>query len=371
MENTATSQTTPATEQPNVELAQMMAMALGSETQQVQPAETQAQEVQIAESAPFQFEIFKEKFGYEKPEDVLTEIEQLRALKEAPPKVEPITFENDESKRLYEAAKSGNRKEVADIILRQEKLESLLAAEVTKENAADIIKMGMQARYKDLTPAQIEYKFNKQFALPKEPLQGLDESDEEYEITKQEWQNKVAEIEMEREIEAKLLKPELEAQKSKLVLPDIQQAVDEDYIQYKKSLEENEALNAETIREYQSFTPNTIETKINFKDEANKIDFNFEYVPSVEKFTSSKDMLVDIDKFFSSFRNQDGTPDRVGFAKAVHFAKNWEEILVSAMTQSKNATLKSILPDNSDGQRFSPDFKEPSELEKYMQRALS
>ena len=48
-----------------------------------------------------------------------------------------------------------------------------------------------------------------------------------------------------RLLKLKVSKPELEAAKSKLVLPNIEAEVDEDYIQYKESLEKQIG-NAET-----------------------------------------------------------------------------------------------------------------------------
>src|ERR1700755_1299232 len=57
------------------------------------------------------FTPFKEKFGYEKPEDALTEIEQLRAFK-ANPTVAEIKFETPESEKVFKALQGGKLKEV-------------------------------------------------------------------------------------------------------------------------------------------------------------------------------------------------------------------------------------------------------------------
>jgi len=68
---------------------------------------------------PPTFEIVKERFGYQNPEDAVKEIEELRALKANPPKAE-IKFENEASKKLYEAWTSGDpakQKEVKAYLL--------------------------------------------------------------------------------------------------------------------------------------------------------------------------------------------------------------------------------------------------------------
>jgi hypothetical protein len=80
----------------------------------------------------------------------------------------------------------------------------------------------MQQKYKDLTPNEIEYKFNKQFSVPQRPAQGDLETDEEYQEKLSNWEARVKDVETEMFIEAKLAKPELEKFKNELVLPDVQ-----------------------------------------------------------------------------------------------------------------------------------------------------
>lgn len=322
------------------------------------------------EPAPFSFDVFKDRFGYEKPEDVLSEIEQLRALKENPATA-AIKYENEQSEKLAKAFQAGKVDEVYNYLNEQRKLDTLTASEITKESADAIIKLGMQLKYKDLTESEIDYKFKKQFAIPKEPVQSDTEDDDEFEARKSEWKDRVAEIEMEKIIEAKLAKPELEAAKHKLVLPNIEAEVDEDYLQYKESLEKSATIDAETKEAYKSFKPKDIETKLNFKDEANKIEFEFQYEPDEEGFKQSLDLVMDTQKYFEKYKGQDGSPNRKQFLQDIYFIQNKEKIIMAAMNQAKNATLKSQLPDNSQGsfQRQSPQGTEPSELHKYMQAA--
>jgi hypothetical protein len=110
-------------------------------------------------------------------------------------------------------------------------------------SAAEIIKLNMQQKYKDLTPAEIEYKFNKQFAVPSKPNQGDMETDDEYQERLQSWEAKAKDIETEMFIEAKLAKPELEKFKNELVLPDVQfETGSKDYEPTQEELEATEAL---------------------------------------------------------------------------------------------------------------------------------
>ena len=349
-----------------VELAQNMAIALGLEQPQT-AAETAVTET--IEQVPVTFEIIKEKFGYEKPEDAVAEIEQLRAYKQQPV-VEAPKFENEFNEKLYKAIQAGQVKEVTQLLAQQERLDSLTTNEVTRDTAADIIKLGMQLEFKTLTQAEIDYKYNKSFGIPKEP--SLDVDDEDSVMAHNEWKEKVADIEMGKMIEAKMAIPKLEAAKSQIKLPDLPNSVDEGYTQYQKMLAEQEATDNEVKEAYKVFTPKSIETKIPFNDETNKIGFEFQYEPDVETFNKSVNMALDINQFFDIFKKSDGTPDRQGFLSAIHFALNKDKIITEAIKQAKNATLKSQLIDNSQvgNQRFQPQTQEPSELDKLMQAAV-
>lgn len=364
----------PSTIDPNVAL--LMDMALNGPKPIEQPANqqqeppAQGQPVVAAEPPPpvFSFDTLKDKFGYQSPEDVVKEIEELRVLKAAPPPAAEIKFENDASEKLFTAIQKGDRKEVYNILAQQERLDSLTTKEVNKDTAAEIIKLGMQLKYKDLTQAEIDYKFNKQFAVPREPVQSDTELDEDFDTRKAEWKSLVEDVEMNKMIEAKLTKPELEAAKSKLVLPEVPSSVDEGYIQYKKMLEDRPATTEEIAKAYKAFTPDDIETKMPFNDEANKVAFEYQYKPDGESFRQAVELVSDMDKFWKQFLNQDGTPDRKKFIKFVYNGLNAEKQVMEAMKQSKNATLKSKLPDNNTGglQRQFPQNQEPNALHQQM-----
>jgi hypothetical protein len=81
-------------------------------------------------------------------------------------------------------------------------------------------------------------------------------------------------------------------------------------------------------------------------------------------------MVSDIDLFWKQFINPDGTPDRIRFAKAIYFAVNQDKVLTEAMKQSKNATIKASLPDNSQNggliRQMVTGPEEPSEIDKQM-----
>jgi hypothetical protein len=327
---------------------------------------------QAQQAAPIvePFSILKEKFNYQTAEDAVREIEELRGFKANP--ITNIEFENEFSEKVFKAIQAGKTKEVTVLLAQQDRLESITSAEITKDNAEDVIKLGMSLRYKDLTPSEINYKFNKQFAIPKEPVQGADEEEPDFLQRKSEWQEKVNDIVMDRILEAKTLKPELEAAKSKLVLPEIETPIDENYIQWQKSLEAKPQLEEEISKEYKSFTPKSIETKLNFNDETNKIAFEFQFEPDSEGFNKAVENGLDIKNFWKNFVKSDGTPDRQKFLQTIYYGLNKDKYAMAAMTQAKNATIKAMLPDNSNSgmQRQFAQTQESSELDKQMQASL-
>lgn len=344
----------PATDQSKIdpEVARQMEIALNGgivpqktvDTNPANPADPLT-----AVTAPVDiFQPFKDKFGYNNPEDALAEIEQLRALKANPP-APVMEFEDEESEKLFKAWTGGKKAEVYSYLEKSHKIDSFLSKEVTEETAPEIVKLGMQLKYKDLSPAEVEYKYKKQFSLPAKPAQGADEEDADYTNRLSAWKDLAEDKKMELLIEAKLARPDIEAAKSKLVLPEIEQSVDEGYTQYKKALEENTKLSAEAVAAYKAFTPKAIETKLNFKDEANKIDFDFQYEPDAENFKKAVDMASDINLFWEHFYNQDGTPNRQKFLDFLYSGLSKEKMLTEAIKQGKNAAIKANLPDNSTG----------------------
>jgi len=318
------------------------------------------------------FGVLKEKFGYNSAEDAMTEIEQLRKLKDAPLANED--FENELSLNIFRALQAGKKDVVYDYLSKETKIDGLLSKEITKDTAADYVKLGMQLKYPDLTEGEINFKFNKQFAIPAKPIQSVDEEPEAYQERLTQWQQTVNDKQMEMLIEAKFAKPEVEKFKSQLVFPEIYQ--DEGYAQYQKMLEQQaqsqeqqKKIDEEVKAAYKAMSPKNIETKLDFKDEANKIAFQFQYEPDAEGFAKAVEVASDIDKLWGLFYNQDGTPDRAKFLKFLYYGMNAEKAIMEAMKQSKNAAIKANIPDNSSNglSRQTPQSMELSDIDKLMQ----
>ena len=202
-------------QQPAVsaEVAQMMELSLNGGMPQAPAAEAvietpPAEQEQIIDAN----EYLKTTLGFDSWEDAKTQIEGWKQKAAAP---EPFKFENEASEKLAKAFLSGKTDEVYQYLDEQRKLDKYLSADVTEDLADEIIKMGLKVSHKDLSDAEINFKFNKQYGLPKEPVELASESAEDFEERHNAWKEQVADIKMSKIIDAKLARPQLETAKSK------------------------------------------------------------------------------------------------------------------------------------------------------------
>ncbi len=317
------------------------------------------------------FGLFKEKYNLETPEAIFKEFDELRAFK-ALPRLPEFQVPDDESGAILKALAAGKKEDVWKILDREIRIDRLVGADVTKENAGDIVKMGMQLKFTDLSPEEINYKFNKQYSVPPQPKQLAEEEDADYQERVSVWQEQANDKYMELMIEAKLAKPEIQKAKGKFEIPDIESPVDEGYVQYQKMLEETTRQDAETIAAYKLLTTKDTEFKLAFKDEANKIAFEFQHEPNAELFNKAVEIASNSDLYWKTFTNSDGTPNRKLFLESIMYALDKNNIVLSAMNQAKNATIKASLPDNTQPGlvRQIAQTQEPNELEAQMRSAL-
>lgn len=189
-------------------------------------------------------EWLKTQFGWENADAAKAEIEELRKLREGASSQAEVEFANEQSAKFFKLLQEGKEDDLYSFLENKKKFDRLSSiTDLDTRSAAEIIKLNMQQKYKDLTPAEIEYKFNKQFSVPNKPNQGDMETDDEYQERLQSWEAKAKDIETEMFIEAKLAKPELEKFKNELVLPDVQfESESQNYQPTQEELEATEAL---------------------------------------------------------------------------------------------------------------------------------
>lgn len=325
----------------------------GIETKEEEKIETKKEEVKKDEKVAEvkqeekkeESKVWHKDFGWETEEAAKAEIAELKKLKDQKPEYK---FENDESKRLAEAISKGDRKTVLSILETQERLESLVSAEVNDETAESIIKLNMSLKYKDLSQKEIDYKFNKEYGFPKEPTPKDDDLDGEFEARKAEWQEKVNDIKMTRAIEAKLAKPELEKLKTQIVLPDISQSSE----QKQPTQEELDA-----VKKYDDNYVQSVEDSVkNFggvtvavKNEV--VDFAVEYGATDEDKKSLSSLMKEFQKggydanglFADLWVNEDKTLKTNEMIEDYYLIKNKKAMFSKIANDSANKAIEAYI----------------------------
>jgi len=316
-------------------------------------------------------EYLKTNLGYDNWEDAKQDIEQWRKVKGKP----VVEFPNEESKAIYENLSKGDKKAVLEILEKQAKLESILSSEVSKDNAAEIVKMNMREKYKDLTPAEIEYKFNKTFGVPQKPVQLELEDSDEYADRVAQWEAKVRDIETDLVIEAKTLKPELGKLKQDLVFPNIQQ---ESPAAKEPSQEELEAFTKQketflqaaltSVNSFNGFSAEVKDNDVNYKVSYELSKEEKAGVESAVKvFTESG---FDANAVLAQrWLKQDGTLNEAQIVKDMALLFNEEKISQKYVTDAASKRLDAFLKDKKNitigqpetRQTFSPDAADPKQ----------
>lgn len=285
----------------------------------------------------------KREFDVDDVAILKAEREELKKLKETGATPSEIKFANEQSKLVHELIREGKTKEVRQYLETQERIESVVSAEVNKDNAADIIKLGMQLKYKDLTPDEINYKYEKQYGLPKEPKQAVDELDEDFEARKAEWQEKVSDIQVNKVIEAKLIKPEIQSAAAKLVLPELTQKQPEGPSQ------ESLAAQTEAMKKVRENFLNKLESEYSkvegfttkVKDESVELPITFkipdeEKVAIKERFKAGIDLNDFIDKRWS---DEAGNPKIDQIISDIYSLENLDKVLSGVANNAANQRL--------------------------------
>lgn len=134
----------------------------------------------------------------------------------------------------------------------------------------------MQQKYPTLTQQQIDYKFNKQFAIPEKPIQQLDELDGEYNLRLSNWERLSEEVKTELLIEAQIAKPELEKLKTELSFPDIFGNKEQKQPQLtQEEIAEMKAVADSQIKDVSNFLKNFNEVGVTVKQDGIEIPVNY------------------------------------------------------------------------------------------------
>lgn len=315
--------------------------------------------------------ILKENLGYEKWEDAKAAIAELNTLRAAAKTPKQIEFANEQSKAAYEALVAGDMDKVYDILDTQKQISA-----IDKMKPAEVIKLHIQQQNKKYKPADVEDVFEEKYTYPEKPMQKDEEEDGDFKVREDKW--KVAKEKIDRRIErdSETAKEQLSKLKSELKFPEIQKPQsqkDEGYETYQKEQLALVEIQKADKEAYSKLSTKDVSMVFKFNDEANKLAFDIAYEPEKEAFDKAIEQASDLSKFFDTFYDKDGSPDRIKQAKAIYAAQNIEKIVSEAMVTATNQTIKWFLSNQKNlGDRTQRQYaiQPPSEIDKLKEQVF-
>jgi len=349
-------------------------MAFGGDkpqVQQVEPTTPVTEAIEPVTTTP-SVDYLKE-LGYENIDAAKAEIESLRQFKANPPS--EFKLENEESRKMAEAVSKGDRKSVLEILQKQERIENLVIAEVTKETAPDIIKLGLKLKYPTLTDSQIEFQYNQDYGIPKEPIMRDTDDPDEFNEKHDEWKQRVSDIEMKAAIAATMAKPDIEAAKTKIDISSIlspSTTVDKDFEAYKASNASAEKFYNEVSPQIQALKESDVPLAVSIKDENNKMNFDISIIPETTDFETARQDSLAWDVFRTCY-DKEGKFIPQNLQRISLLANNFDKYAQSIARQAVNAERKRVIEEETRGNGIQRDFNtivEPTELQKMEKMAF-
>ena len=343
-----------------------------TEEQAAKPATTETNEEVVDAN-----EYLKTNLGYDNWEAAKTEIEELRKLKEQKP--QDFKFENETSEKLFNALREGKEQEIYNYLHQKNQLDRVKSLDVSDpKNAAEVIRLNLKFKYKDLNDDEVSDIFHEQYEKPAKPKQTLEQDDAEYEETIKAWELRCNGIDRKMIRDAKMVKPEVEQFSQKLVLPDI--PVSGTQVQNQPTQEELAALKAQAdsfIKSAESVVGNFNDYSVAVKN--NDVDLSVKYGFSQEEKAAVSGQLkqfaetgFDANALFASrWLNQDGNINVEQVVKDLSLLNNGDKITQKFVTEAANQRLEAYIKSKKNvdvtktnvTQRFDPQNQQ-GEMEK-------
>lgn len=279
------------------------------------------------------------------PTDFRAKWDELNKPKESTQ--QEIQWANEDSRRLFEAIREGKTEDVYNYLNQQQQLARLEKYDIADANqAAEIIRANLQFKYKDLSSQEIDRLFARQYSMPPQPTQSLDQSDGDFEIAMENWKRQVQEKQTDMIIDAKLAKPELANYKSQIVLPEIQKPQQQQPGPSPEELAAMEAGRKAYLGAVESNYQNFKGYNVTAKD--GDVELPISYNISPEEQVASRDQLKDFnvnDFFGQRWFDEKGNPNVTLMQEDLYLLVNKGKILQKtaneAAAQMKAHLIKS------------------------------
>lgn len=229
----------------------------------------------------------KNNYGYDNPDTLKKELEELKDLREKAKTPAEIKFANEETKKFASYFTEEGKEEELLTHLQSKKL--IDKAEKTNvenpKEATDLLQTYYKFKYKDFNEDEVRDHFNDQYSKPAKPKQTDTQDDDEYKEQVDEWKVKCDAIDRRIIRDAKMVKPEFSQFKSQIVLSDIvpkQQAATNKQ-QTQEELDTAKKVAEGFLQDVESGVKKLTEISTLVKDEAVEIPISYAYTDDERK----------------------------------------------------------------------------------------
>lgn len=287
-------------------------------------------------------EYFNREFGIPNATEAKQKWQQYLELEKNPPKPEEIKYENEDSRRYMQAILGGKSDDLYDILHRQRQLERIEKLPLEKtDQALDVLRTNLQYKNPNLKSEDVDFLLEETYAKPNKPLQSVEQTDEDYKIQVEAWEQQIQRIDRKMIIDAKLAQPEIATYKSKLVLPEIPKVETGNPEADQKALEAKEAFRSNFAQVLGSNYQNFKGYNVTAKD--GEVELPISYGISPEELAASKQELenLDVNGFLDSrWFDDKGNPNITLMQEDLYLLKNRDKIFQKIANEASAQRFK-------------------------------
>ena len=308
----------------------------------------------------------KETFGVDTIEEAKAKWEELKASKAEPLTAKEIEFADEESKRIHELLRSGNKKEVTQYLKQQEQLEG-----VESMTGEQKLKLYIKMQNPKFDNELIDDEYKSLYTIDENDFDSLEPLAQKKQLIKLE-QRLDKDVESAEQFFANY--------KKEIKLPELQiqaATIDEDYEAYKASnASVSERVNNVLIPAIKSLKETDVNLGFKVQDPNNKMEFDISLAPTTEAFEKARQNLLSFDSFIDRVcYDKDGIFLPQNAQKLILLNDNFDSYAQSIARQAVNAervrTIAKEAPNAGSGGRDFNTAIEKSDFQKYMDAAFT
>lgn len=257
----------------------------------------------------------KTTYGYDTPDAIKKELQELQTLREKANTPAEIKFANEETKKFFSyLTEEGKEDELLTHLQTKKMIEKAEKANIENpKEATDLLQTYYKFKYKDFNDDEVRDHFNDHYSKPIKPKQAEAQDDDEYKEDVKAWQDKCDAIDKRIIRDAKMVKPDFAQFKSQVVLSDISKPE----TTKKEPTPEELAKAQKTVSDFVQSVDTELKKldnfSVTFKDEAVEITSSYDLSPEEKAQVATQLKTLAENNFNASaifadrWMNQDGT----------------------------------------------------------------